>query len=1047
LKSDKNDLGPKPKIWEDSRIFAINRRPMNATAVRYQDRDQALSDEASSQYISLNGSWKFDWTSSMPDQPEVFFRLDFDDRSWDDLEVPGTWQMQGYGSPHYRNIGLPPGIDEKHPPRIDPEKNSLGRYRKIFTIPESWKKQTVILHLGAVQSAFQVWVNGKEVGYSQDSRLPAEFEITDFLVPGENLISALVFRFSDGSYLEDQDMWYLNGIFRDVYLYSTSPTRIEDFYLRCDLDSKYQHARFLGDVTLLREGSEKQDLSLVVDLLDPDGKQVFSHLEKIKDWEGSFCKIEIDEPVNGPAKWSAEDPALYTVLLGLLDGKGNEVEVIPVKFGFRVVEIIDRQIFLNGKPILIKGVNRHEFDSRTGYVITRESMEEQVKLLKRYNVNAVRTSHYPNHPYFYDLCDLYGLYVMDEANLESHRFVKHLPRGKAEWREAVVSRGTRMVRRDRNHPSIIFWSLGNEAGSGENFRYMRQAMLRLDQTRPIHYEGEHTSPNSDLISIMYPSPDFLEKLARGDKPRRFGKAGEMIGKWVWPKDYANKPILICEYAHAMGNSISSLHKFMEIFEKYPHCAGGYIWDMIDQSLTQEGEDGSPTWSYGGDWGDEPNDGYFCINGLFQPDLRPNPHAYEVQKVYQPFAVIPGDLNQGEVILKNKNSFVSLDDLDLHWSLTRDGHLDQSGTLTFSSVSAGEEEKILIPYKLTDQIKKASECHLLLEFSLREETSWVNAGHRIGWEQISIPVRGLDLKNSPDCGSETTPLIIHPRDNLLEILIPGAKLTFDTDTGFLQSLEIDGRPVLSGGLIPNFRRALDNDFIVENMFPRLGRLISLNRRWESARSEMKLKDFQVERVNSGCVLITALYQIPQSHSPLRLLTRVDLKGGVDFYYQLRPRIEMLRFGLQALLSKSLSETEWFGRGPHETMPDRKHSGTVGIHQGKCDDINFPYIHPQENGNRSDVRWVKFLDGSGKGILIEHLESQLLNFSLWPFTQEDLLEAKHLHELPEREYYTLNIDLVQRGVGDLLSMIYGRDPEFRLMKGKIYQFGFRITPLLG
>jgi len=1047
LKADKNDFGPLPRIWEDPRIFNINRRPMTATAVRYQNRADALAGNESNQYMSLNGPWKFDWLPSMSEGPNDFFRQEYDDQNWSDIDVPGIWQLQGYGNPHYRDTGLPPGIDEKHPPRIDPQQNSLGRYRKKFTIPEVWEGRTVFLHFGAAQAALQVWVNGKEVGYSQDSRLPAEFEITEFLIPGENLVSALVYRFSDGSYLEDQDMWFLNGIFREVYLYSTPPARIEDFYIRCEFDSAYQDAKFLVDVDLFKVGSDDQDLSLIIELLDPSGKEVISRQEKITDWEGSIYKIKIEEPVKEPSRWSAEDPALYTVLLNLVDASdGNTTEVIPVKFGFRVVEIIDRQILLNGKPILIKGVNRHDFDPRTGYFVTRGSMEEQVKLLKKFNINAVRTAHYPNDPYFYELCDRYGLYVMNEANLESHRFVKHLPRGKSEWRDAVISRGTRMVLRDRNHPSIIFWSLGNEAGQGKNFRFMRQAMLELDLTRPIHYEGEHKSPNSDVISTMYPSPDFLEKLAQGDKPRRFGKAGEIIGKWVWPKDYANKPILVCEYAHAMGNSISCLHKFMAIFEKYPHCAGGFIWDMIDQSLIQEDGDGSIAWTYGGDWGDDPNDGYFCVNGLFQPDLKPNPHAYEVHKVYQPLTVIAGDLDRGEVFLKNKNSFISLDDLDLNWSLTRNGHPDQSGELVIPAVPAGGQEMILVPYELADLVKEASECHLLLEFSLREDTLWAKKGFRIGWDQIPIPTNGSRSRISSGLGTETTPLIIHPRDNLLEILIPGSKLTFETDTGFLQSLEIDGVPILMGGLTPNFQRALDNDFIVENIFPRLGRLISLNRKWEGARASMKLNSFQVERVDAGSVLIVALYQIPQSNLPLKLSTLVDLKGGIEFNYQLQPKIDMLRFGLQTTLATSFSEVDWFGRGPHEPMPDGKQSGLFGVHHRKNDDISFPYIHPQENGNRSDVRWVRFLDGFGKGILIEYLEGQLFNFSLWPYTQEDLLEAGHIHELPKRENYTLNIDLTQSGVGDLLTIIYGKDPEFRLKKGNIYQFGFRITPLL-
>jgi len=1045
LKGNPGDQTRSPNPWEDPRVFQINRRPMTSTASRYQCRDMALSGNGSDRYLSLNGSWKFQWTPSVSEQLEKYNELDMDARDWDEIEVPGTWQMQGFGNPHYRDKGLPPGIDEKHPPQIDPEKNSLGIYRKGFEIPGDWKDRSVFIHFGAIQAALQVYINGRQVGYSQDSRLPAEFEITDYLVPGVNQVSAFVYRFSDGSYLEDQDMWYLNGIFREVYLYSTPPTRIEDFYLRCEFDAAYQDARFLADINLAADDPSDQELGLSVELIDSEGGRIFLFQEDLT-WQCSTAEVNFTEFVENPAKWSAEDPALYTVLLSLLDSSGKEIEVIPVKFGFRVVEIIDRQILLNGKSILIKGVNRHEFDPRTGYAVSRESMEEQIKLLKTFNINAVRTAHYPNDPYFYDLCDRFGMYVMDEANLESHNFVKHIPRGKAEWKDAVISRGRRMVLRDRNHPSIIFWSLGNEAGQGKNFQHMRQSMLDLDQTRPIHYEGEHTSTNSDVISVMYPSPGFLKKLSQGQKPLRFFKAGEVLGRWIRPKVYSTKPILICEYAHAMGNSISSLQKFMELFEKYPHCAGGYIWDMIDQSLLQKQEDGTEIWTYGGDWGDEPNDGYFCLNGLFQPDLRPNPHAYEVQKIYQSLSVEPADLDQGEVIIRNKNSFVSLEGLDLNWSLTRDGHLDQSGSLKVPAIPAGGQDLLSIPFEMNGQIKAASECHLLLEFRLSAASPWGQAGFRIAWEQIPIPVEGLEDRIVPEYGKETTPLIIHPQDNLLEILVPGTKLTFDTDTGFLETLEVDGKQIMTGGITPNFQRALDNDFILDKEAPKLGRMLSLNRKWERAREKMKLKDFRVVRVNSGSVLVVAEYQLPQGRSSLKLTTRVDLMGGIDFHYQLTPRIEMLRFGLQTTLASSLTDVEWYGRGPHETMPDRKQSGVIGIHQSKNDQISFPYIHPQENGNRSDVRWVKFLHNSGKGIVIEHLDNQLLNFSLWPYSQEDLLQAGHLHELPKRENYTLNLDLAQRGIGDLFSMIYGRDPEFRLNKGNIYQFGFRIRPVL-
>jgi beta-galactosidase len=577
---------------------------------------------------------------------------------------------------------------------------------------------------------------------------------------------------------------------------------------------------------------------------------------------------------------------------------------------------------------------------------------------------------------------------------------------------------------------------------------MRQAMLELDQTRPIHYEGDHKSPDSDVVSTMYPSPAFLEKLAQGKKPLRFAKAGETLGRWIWPKDYGAKPILICEFAHAMGNSISRLERFQEIFEKYPHCAGGFIWDMIDQSLIREGKKGSVEWTYGGDWGDEPNDSYFCINGLFQPDLIPNPHAYEVHKVYQPIAVTPGDLLAGEVILHNKNWFTNLDNLGIRWILTKNGEIQELDYLEPPDLSPGGEEPLKIPVTLPELARIGEEYHLLVEFLLREDCAWAKRGFRVAWEQFSLPLPimiGKDKSQIQSRGSATTPMLIHPREDMLEILTPEVKFGFDTHTGFLKSVQVDDIPGLIAPLAPNFTRRLDNDLISELLVPKIGRLLSLERKWNDAKENLKLIDFNVERLNYLWVQITSTYAIKQASNPLRITYLIDQDGGLEVHYTFKPRYEALRIGLQTEISGDLSRVSWFGRGPHETMPDRKGSGIVGIHHSSSDEIQFPYIHPQENGNRSDVRWVEFFNQTGKGFRVEGIDGGLINFSLWPYTQEDLRNTSHNHELPKRDFYTLNIDLAQRGVGDLQSAIYGWDPDTRLRRGKEYHLRFRITPL--
>jgi beta-galactosidase len=543
---------------------------------------------------------------------------------------------------------------------------------------------------------------------------------------------------------------------------------------------------------------------------------------------------------------------------------------------------------------------------------------------------------------------------------------------------------------------------------------------------------------------MYPSPDHLERLVRSKGPLRFIKAGDYIGKWVWPRKYSQKPVLVCEYAHAMGNSVSHLHKFMKVFESYPNLAGGYIWDMIDQGLLQSTKDGNEVYTYGGDWDDHPNDGYFCINGLFQPDLKPNPAALEVRKVYQPITVEPGDLSQGEILVKNKYSFQNLNHIYLLWALSENGIDKHSGKLPLPEISPGEVKQVFLPVTYLKDLNPDAEYHITISLHLNEETAWAPEDFKIAWDQFLYSVGTTEEKKKTR--NLTTPLLIHPREDQLTILHPLLKVSFDTKTGFLKRISTGETPLIIGPLKPNFLRMLDNDQILEFWFPRLGRIFSLHRKWDKAETDMRLVDFSTERLSSGGVEVASIYKNSKGSSPLSIRTIINPRGSIDIQYSFVPRVEMLRFGLQAELSGDLVETSWFGRGPQETMPDRKQGGKIGIYQSSSHQIKYDYIHPQENGNRSDIRWVSFQDKTGTGLMVQSLDKQYFNFSLWPYTQQDLLRADHIQDLPERDLFTLNLDLTQRGTGDLSALFYGRDPETRLKRSEPYQFSFRLLPLV-
>ncbi|MFN2144393.1 MAG: glycoside hydrolase family 2 TIM barrel-domain containing protein, partial [Anaerolineales bacterium] len=711
---------PKYKFeWEDPEVIQINTTVPHTAACFHPNGRSALSGKPSPWEVSLNGDWQFHWAPNPDRRPEDFYQPDYDVEEWDTIPVPSNWEMHGYSRPQYINVGPRPGLSKVRIPRINRKMNQVGSYRRKFTLPKGWAGMRVFVRFEGVRSAFYLYINGHQVGYSQGSCTPAEFEIGEYLHLGENLIAAEVYSLCDGTYLEDQDMWRLSGIYRDVTLWAAPMLHLQDFHLWADFNPTKKNT-LLHVMTLVETSNTSTAVPyhLQVSLLDDKGEPVCETIMifdiTIPGRNANQSRLVGETEVASPKRWSAETPYLYTVLLELMDENEDVIEATTRKFGFRTIEIRDKQLLINDQPVLMKGINRHEIDPVRGQAITREQMEEDIRLLKQYNINALRTSHYPNHPYLYELCDRYGIYVMDEANLETHGVSKHIPASKPEWRSAAVNRMVRMVMRDRNYPCIVIWSLGNEAGHGENFSQMKKAAQVLDGHRPFHYEGDHFLEVSDVISTMYPAPKRMEAIARAEEEVRFGDSEGIFGKKVPPEVYGQAPMLICEYTHAMGNSVSALDEHMRIFEHYPHAMGGYIWDFIDQSLLKKTDDGQEFWAYGGDFGDVPNDGHFCINGILDAKRQPHPAAFEVKKCYQPISVTADDLLAGKFTVHNKQWFTDLSLYRMEWALLENGEVIKKGKRKPMNTPPGESEQVTLRYELPDP-KPGAEYHLNLHF--------------------------------------------------------------------------------------------------------------------------------------------------------------------------------------------------------------------------------------------------------------------------------------------------------------------------------------------
>ncbi|KKN35609.1 hypothetical protein LCGC14_0781930 [marine sediment metagenome] len=1018
--------------WENVEIIGRNKEPAHNSLIPYHDMASALrgTQESSIFYKSLNGNWRFKWVRKPADRPKDFYKCEYNVNEWDEIPVPSNWQMHGYGTPIYLNVRYPLSVGKVDIPKISYEYNPVGSYKTEFTIPDTWDGREIFIHFDGVKSAFYIWINGKKVGYSQGSMTPAEFNITKYLHEGNNTLAVEVYRWSDGSYLEDQDMWRLSGIYRDVYLFSTPKVHIRDFFIYSCFDGDYENA-ILNIRSKVRNYSSIGADNFGIEILLYDNQNNFNILvsKNIIIESNSEKTIEHQSQVANPKKWSAEIPYLYDLILILKNSHEEIIEVEHCKFGFKQVEIRDDGgFYLNGKSIKFKGVNRHEHDPDYGRAIPYSRMIQDIKLLKQNNINSVRTSHYPNHPKWYDLCDLYGIYIIDECNLEAHELRDVLPKSDPKWTDACVDRMVSMVERDKNHPCIVMWSLGNEAGMGDNFKKMKEEALKIDVTRPIHYEQDFKQEVSDVLSYMYYPSYSLEHMI---KNREYGFRGQI--KQL--KEGKIMPYMLCEYSHAMGNSLGNFQEYWDVFENYPNAIGGFIWDFIDQGLRKTSEDGKEFWAYGGDFGDEPNDRNYCINGIVLPDRSPNPALYEVKKVYQNIKVIPVDLIEGKIKILNKNNFQSTDFLDIRWELTANGREIQEGKLEKFDIKPYDSKDVVIPFNRPELLPN-TEYHLKIVFVLRDDSLWAEKGHILAWDQFKIP---YDILIEPEIEiNKLGKIVVEESDDNLLIKGEFFKVIISKKTGVIISYSFNNKKLISNTLAPNFWRAqTDNDLRIARYIKEPD--LSIRKRWRDANKTRNVIKIKFEKIKPQVIRINVESTLVNSDKPLLLTYYIYGNGDIIIKNEFTPKMNMFRFGMQTSVPKEFNKITWYGRGPHETMFDRKTGAAVGIYSRFIEDLIHPYVRPQENANRTDVRWMALTNKEENGLIISDVGGTNLNISAWPYTMEDLESSRHNHQLPRREFITFNIDYKQQGVGDTFSPI---NRKYILDGNKEYIYSFLL-----
>ncbi len=1131
-----------PEDWQDPLVVSRNKEPGHATLMVYPDVATALAgDRAASPYRkTLNGQWKFAFAANPASAPDGFYAADYDVSDWAEIAVPGNWQLQGYDKPIYCNVQYPFPTDAY--PRVPDDDNPTGCYRLAFTVPAEWDGRQVFLTFEGVDSAFHLWVNGEFVGYSEDNHLPAEFNVTRYLRAGENSVALRVYRWSTGAYMEDQDYWRLSGIYRDVYLWSTPLVHVRDFAVRTTFDTIYRDAQLAVIAKIRNYGAaETGGYALEAKLYDAEGREVALAGLRAPVYAdpNQETAVHLAADVAAPRQWSDEDPYLYTLVLALTDRRGAVLETESCRVGFRQVEIKNAQIHVNGKPVVFKGVNRHEHEEDNGHAISVESMIKDILLMKQFNFNAVRTCHYPDDPRWYELCDQYGLYLMDEANIETHG-IEPRPANDPAFTAAFVDRGVRMVERDKNYPSVIIWSLGNESGYGPNHAAMSGWMRDYDPTRPIHYEGTIHYPEAlagpvvDMVSTMYPTIERITELATDER--------------------IHKPVIMCEYAHSMGNSTGNLQEYWEVAERHPRLQGGFIWDWVDQGLTKHTADGVPYYAYGGDFGDLPNDQSFCCNGLIWPNREVHPAMYEMKKVQEPVKVTAVDLARGIVRVTNKHKFADLSRYAFGWTVSADGQVLQSGALPQLGTPAGQSVDLTIPFAPV-QAAPGTEYWLEVNVTLAAATPWAEAGHEVAFGQFKLPVT-----------AEGEPTRVQPRRVMIEetaaaIVLEGDGFTlaFDRATGRIASWRVAGRDLLSKGPALQIWRAptendlntwgreraaihwreaglhiLDeraesvqvtplrsgavrvdvrtlslpdparggyseqavalfghagmmmNNFLTEDAFRALCAQLGVDYAalpggWRQVKGPA-LAQLMIEQDRAADLIKTLHAALDEAWGDgLPALLRDALAGYAALpTEQLRAALaphytarfaaayawtiygsgdvllhlhvapseglpQLPRIGVELELPPAYDTFTWYGRGPHEAYADRKEGARIGVYSGSVDEQYVPYIMPEENGNKIDVRWAAFTDADGAGLLAVGYPAHApnLNVSAHHYTVENLTEARHTSELVRRAEITVHLDYAQSGLGNG-SCGPGVRPEY-ILKPEPIDFRLRLRPL--
>lgn len=1012
--------------WENPKLLGAGKEPPHATLLSYPDAGSAAKGtrEASPYHLSLNGKWRFHWAPEPAARPAAFFRRRFDARRWDTIRVPANWEVEGYGVPIYRNHGYvfaidPPRVMGVPPPNYTTHlnRNPVGSYRTSFKVPAKWRGRRVFLHFAGVDSFFYVWVNGKKLGFSKGSRTPAEFDITPHVKRGENLLAVEVYKFCDGSYLEDQDYWRLSGIYRDVHLWSAPELHVRDFFVHADLDGECRDAVLRVEVAVRNRGKGTKPFSVEGVLLDGKGKVVTRELAAAgKAKARGEAEVRLAAKVGNPDKWSAETPFLYRLLLTLKDAKGKAVEVIPANVGFRKVEIRDGVLLVNGKYVHIRGVNRHEHELETGHYVPVEDMVRDMKMMKQANINTVRTSHYANDPKWLDLCDKYGLYLIGEANIESHGmgYEKSSLAKDPAWKEAHVDRVRRMVERDKNHPSVIIWSMGNEAGDGPNFEAASAWIKKRDPSRPVHYERALKAKHVDMYSEMYLYPAAMEKYATSNPDR---------------------PLIMCEYAISNGNAVGNLKDYWDLIEKHRPLQGGCIWQWADHGLWKPADGGKRrVFAYGGDFGDFPHDGHFTCNGIVLPDRTPKPALAEVKKVYQPVAVelMAADPAQAVLEIRNKHAFRDLGYLAGRWKAEVEGREVASGEIAGLEVPPGGKKAVAVRLPALPP----GEAFLTVELVLAADEPWAKRGHVVAWEQLKLPPRPGAAQLAP---GRTGPVEVQEAGDGVTVAGPGFSIRFGRSSGAIESIRYGGRERLAAPLVPNFWRVPTDADLGNGMPARCAA-------WKAASYSRTVTGLAARGTEGGAEVVAEM-KLPAGGSACRLKYGVRGDGSVEVDMTLKAAGELPeipRIGMQAALAPGLDRVEWFGRGPHENYSDRKTSAPVGLYSRRVDEMVFPFVRPQENGNRTEVRWFAVTDRQGWGLRVEGREH--VCFSVWPYTMEDLENATHYYGLPARESATLNVDLGQMGLGGDDAWGARPRPEYTLQSNREYSYRFVLSGTL-